>query len=302
MADYPRVAVLLASYNGAEWIGEQVESIINNRSVRTHIFLSDDGSSDETVAVAKQYAAGQITVLPLRPTGSAAQNFIRLVMDARWDEFDYVALADQDDIWLPEKLSRAISQIRQKKLSAYSSDVMAFWPDGRQEYIRKSQPLQRWDHLFESAGPGNTFVFPKQDALFLRDMLNRADPAALSAVDRHDWLFYALFREASKPWFIDDVSGLDYRQHEANVVGAAKGLRAKLARLDLIKNGWYRDQILQISYLSGASNTVIDYVKHPKMRQWWKLAIYSRGLRRSLPEALALGVLLAMMAFPRKST
>lgn len=300
MADAPRVAILLASYNGAEWIGRQIESILGNRGVHPHIFLSDDGSSDNTVEVARRVAGRCLTVLPFDPRGSAAQNFIRLVKEAPWDDFDYVALSDQDDIWLPDKLSRAIALIRERDLAAYSSDVTAFWPDGRRRYIRKSQPLRRWDHFFESAGPGNTFVFTNREAVFLRKELDEADPAKLQAIERHDWLFYAYFREASKHWLIDNVSGLEYRQHEANVVGAAKGIKAKLIRFDLANNGWYRSQILAIGDLTRASNTVINYVKRPQIRQWWKLLLHGRALRRRLSEAFAVGILLAIMAVLRK--
>ncbi|NIJ36409.1 rhamnosyltransferase [Sphingopyxis panaciterrae] len=301
MHDIPRVAVLLASYNGAGWIGEQIASIVASRGVATHIFLSDDGSNDGTVAIAEKAAGDRLTLLPFSPSGSAGLNFFRLVKEAEWDGFDYVALADQDDIWEPEKLARAVAAIGQRNLSAYSSDITAFWPDGRRQYIRKSQPQQRWDHLFESAGPGNTFVFPVREAAYLREKLSSADPRKLRIADRHDWLFYAYFREGGKRWLIDDVSGLDYRQHESNVVGAAKGIRARLARFSLVNDGWYRSHILMVGDLTDASNPIIDYVRRPRLRHWWKLLVNARSFRRDFKESLAVMVILAMMALPGKN-
>lgn len=300
MAD-PRVAVLLASYNGAEWISRQIESILDSRFVDVHVFLSDDGSSDGTVDIARTAGRDRLTVLPTARSGSAAQNFIRLVMDAPWDSFDYVALSDQDDIWLADKLSRAVSRIQDHNLDAYSSDVVAFWADGKRRYIRKSQPLQRWDHLFESAGPGNTFVFPVESAAFLRDRMGEADRTKLRIVARHDWLFYAYFREAAKRWMIDPISGVEYRQHAVNVAGAPTGLRAKLARAALVKSGWYRTQVLTISELTGASNIIIDYIKRPEIRHLGRILRHARSFRRRLSEALTVSLMLVMMALLKES-
>lgn len=299
MDKLPRIAVLMASYNGEQWIAEQIRSILRSRSVHCHIFLSDDGSNDRTVAVAKEAASDKLTLLPASPTGSAAQNFIRLIIEGAWEDYDYIALADQDDCWSPDKLRWAVDAIEINNLSGYSSDVLAFWPDGRTQYIRKSQPLRRWDHLLESAGPGNTFVFPRREAQFLRDRLRAADPNTLRQVERHDWLFYAYFREASKPWLIDARAGLLYRQHEANVVGAAKGMRARLARLDLVNTGWYRSQILAIGELTDASNGLLDYLRAPTIRNLGPILVQWRQLRRRLIEACAIAVLLSTMAFKK---
>lgn len=299
MGEVPRIAVLMASYNGELWIAEQIRSVLQSSAVYCHIFLSDDGSHDRTVAVAQEAASEQLTLLPTNPAGSAAQNFFRLIMEGEWDDYDYIALADQDDWWFPDKLKKAVYAIESGKLAAYSSDVLAFWPDGRKQYIKKSQPLRRWDHLLESAGPGNTFVFPRQEAQFLRNCLRSANPDTLRKVERHDWLFYAYFREASKTWLIDATAGLLYRQHEANVVGAAKGLRARLARLDLVSTGWYRSQILAIGELTGASNSILDYLRTPTIRNLAPVLSRWRHLRRRRFEAFSIAFLLSAMAFKK---
>ncbi|WP_395392882.1 glycosyltransferase [Novosphingobium sp. BL-8A] len=294
------MAVLLASYNGADWIGEQIQSILRSEGVDCHIFLSDDGSGDDTVNVARCEGGERLTLLPIAPRRSAAQNFIRLVQEAEWDGYDYVSLADQDDRWFPDKLAKAVRAIETHDLAGYSSDVQAFWPDGRRRYIRKSQPLRRFDYLLESAGPGSTFVFPAKAANFLRMQLNKADTETLGGIERHDWLFYAYFREASMPWLIDATAGLDYRQHESNVVGAAAGLRARLARLDLVSNGWYRSQILAVGKLTGASNALLEYLRKPEVKSWGKLLAHSREYRRRLSEACAITLLLMAMAIGKK--
>lgn len=194
----PKIAVLLATYNGADFVVEQTRSILAQEGVNVHVFLSDDGSRDGTVSAVQAVALHDLTVLPQRKCGSAARNFIRLMLDADWDQFDYVCLADQDDIWLPTKLSRAIKVLRERNCAAYTSDITAFWPDGRKKYIRKSKPQRNYDHLFEAGGPGNTLVLPVAEAIFLRERLRGMDADDLGAVDHHDWFFYSIFRHAEK--------------------------------------------------------------------------------------------------------
>lgn len=297
----PKVAVLLASYNGAAWLELQLRSIIACEDVNPHIFLSDDGSSDETVQIAKSVCGDRLTLLPLKRQGSAGQNFIRLVLDAQWHGFDYVCLSDQDDIWNSGKLVRAVEALQTNEAAAYSSDITAFWPNGARKYIRKSQRQRRWDHLFESAGPGNTFVWPVSQADFLRSFLKAADPTILNKVALHDWAFYAIFREAGKSWYIDDYSGLEYRQHGDNVLGAATGLKAIRSRLVLMRNGWYRRQILCIAALAGADNPVIDYLRAPRLHRALKAVIMARECRRKISDAGTLALLFCVMLFKKEN-
>nr|WP_281365982.1 glycosyltransferase [Halovulum dunhuangense] len=167
----PRVAVLMATFNGERWIEAQIASILASEGVAVHVFVSDDLSTDRTVEIARAAGRARLTVLPPLRQGSAARNFFRLLRDVDWSGFDHVALSDQDDIWRADKLSRATARIRADGLDAYSSDITAFWPDGRRRYIRKSHKQRRLDHLFESGGPGNTFVLPRASADVLRKRL-----------------------------------------------------------------------------------------------------------------------------------
>lgn len=300
MNSKPKVAVLLASYNGAQWLEAQVLSILACEGVAPHIFLSDDGSTDGTVHIAKEICCDRLTVLPPSPQGSAGQNFIRLMLDTPWDGYDYVCLADQDDVWNADKLARAVAVLRNTGAAAYSSDITAFWPDGRQQYIRKSQPQCRWDYLFESAGPGNTFVWPMAQANFLRAFLMHADPVLRGQIALHDWAFYAIFREAGKSWHIDAHSGLAYRQHGENVLGASKGLKAVWARLDLLRNGWYRRQILCLAALTETRCPMINYIRAPRLSQALVATLRARQCRRKTSDAFVLALVFCLMALSKE--
>lgn len=137
----PNVLVLMTAYNGEKWINQQVETILQQKNVNITLFISVDVSTDTTYEkckiLANQYA--NITVLEYGERfGGAAQNFFRLIRDVDLEAFDYIAFADHDDVWLDMKLSHAINIINSEKVAAFSSDVVAFWGNGKQRLVKKS--------------------------------------------------------------------------------------------------------------------------------------------------------------------
>jgi rhamnosyltransferase len=253
ISDRPRFAVLLAAYNGVSWLEAQIESILSQRNVCVTIFVSVDQSSDGTEVWFEQLAAlnQNVRVLPAgEKFGGAAKNFFRLIRDTDFSEFDYVSFADQDDIWLEDKLLTAHQKIIELGVSGYSGNVTAFWPDGRNALVNKAQDQKKYDFLFEAAGPGCTYVLKAKEALlfkkFLLDNWSLANQVSL-----HDWLIYAWFRSSGLKWYIDPAPHMNYRQHSNNQVGANTGIKAIKARLNLLRAGWYRREISKIAMLLG---------------------------------------------------
>ena len=235
----PHIIVLMTAYNGMEWIGKQVQSILEQSLVTVHLYISVDISTDGTYEWCKEIDGenAQVTVLPYgEKYGGAAPNFFRLMRDVDFSDADFVCFADQDDIWLNDKLSRAVDKIQTMKVQAYSSDVLAFWPSGKQQLIEKSQMQRKWDYLFEAAGPGCTYVFTNHLALSLQSFC-KAHKDKLKNVILHDWFSYAYARANGYKWYIDDYVGLYYRQHIGNQVGANNGLAAFIYRFKAISSG-----------------------------------------------------------------
>ena len=167
MLKRPKCAVLLAAYNGMKWISAQVDSILNQSDVDVHVFISVDRSTDGTELWVKSLSEGnnQISMLAYgEQFGGAGPNFYRLLREVSFDGYDMVALADQDDIWFRDKLKSAWTDISCGSADVVSGDVIAFWPDGRHELVKKSYPPRRLDHFFEAAGPGCTYVFSSASA------------------------------------------------------------------------------------------------------------------------------------------
>ncbi|AHG42567.1 glycosyl transferase [Pseudomonas syringae CC1557] len=255
---FPRVAVLLAAYNGMAWIEAQLESLLKQTNVCVSVFISVDTSSDGTEAWCADYAQRHANIYLLPPAGrfgGASRNFFRLIRDVDFSSFDYVAFSDQDDIWYQDKLERAVSTLTSGKHDAYSSNVIAFWPHGQRVLLDKAQPQVRWDHMFEAAGPGCTYVLkrPLADA-FKASLTSHWESA--QAVSLHDWYCYAFARSHGYRWFIDPAPGMDYRQHANNQVGANTGLASLITRLKMITDGWWAGQVLLISQLTGSDEVL----------------------------------------------
>ncbi|MCS2156064.1 glycosyltransferase [Scandinavium sp. H11S7] len=259
-----RILVLLAAYNGKKWIDEQLNSILSQENVSVDILVSVDLSSDHTFDyIEKKYPTVNLLAYG-KKYGSAGKNFYRLMLDAEFSPYDYIAFADQDDIWLSDKLSHAVNVIRENNIDAYSGNVTAFWDNGRQSLINKSQPQVDYDYFFEAAGPGCTYVFNKKLALAFQQFL-RAVPESRN-VALHDWLIYAYARSNHYRWIIDKESKMLYRQHENNQVGANESFSAAYKRFQLAKDGWYKKEVLKLIGLFKCDNTLL--VKKIRRKSW----------------------------------
>lgn len=299
----PRYLVLLAAYNGMEWIAEQVSSILNQEDVSVELLISVDSSTDGTESWVADLAESDPRVQFLEhggKFGGAARNFFRLINDSPAEGYDYVAFADQDDIWLAKKLIHAADTLSKFCADGYSGNVTAFWPNGRERLIVKSQPQVKYDHLFEAAGPGCTYVFTR--ALFFQLKKHISDKyPQVQGVTLHDWYCYAFSRSQGYKWIIDNKSYMRYRQHSNNQVGVNSGLKAFKARLVKVFDGWWLNQAAMISNLTGVKST-------PFVQSWInlrrvdlvRLALSGYKCRRRVRDKIVFTALCAVLAILRQ--
>ncbi|MFK3798187.1 glycosyltransferase [Pseudomonas sp. NPDC088444] len=287
-SDFPKVAVLLAAYNGMAWIEEQLASILAQTGVNVDVYISVDPSSDGTEGWCAEFALHHKNVFLLPAAGpfkGAARNFFRLIRDVDLDGYDFISFSDQDDIWYPDKLARAVERLRTDDIDGYSSNVIAFWPNGRRMLVDKAQPQVQWDHLFEAAGPGCTYVLqPVLAAGFKQLIIDQWDK--VQEVALHDWFCYAFARSHGFKWFIDPVPGMDYRQHARNQVGVNAGLKSGFSRFRRLVDGWWFDQAQLLSILTGRSNNPITDSR--KRAFFAGIAIHSMRYRRRRRDQLML--------------
>ena len=290
----PKIAVILAVYNGMEWLEEQLNSILMQNQVDIQIFISiDDGSTDKSEELCIEFSQRykNIVVLPnIGRFGSAKENFFRLIRDVNLLGFEHLALSDQDDIWGSDKLSTAIKIMTNSNVDAFSSNVTAFWPDGKKMLIDKAQDQCKFDFMFESAGPGCTFVLTRKVALHLQGFLIQNQHACKN-VALHDWFIYAFARVNGYKWLIDKQPHMDYRQHEKNVVGANVGLNAKITRWNQLRAGWLHTQAILLADIIGYSDSwVIQRLKRNNLIDKCVLSINVTQFRRKFTDSLVLAL------------
>lgn len=297
----PKVVILLATRNGAAFIQEQLESYQGQTYRNWELQVSDDGSTDDTIKIIEEFAkqVPQRVVVRQGPQIGFWQNFVSLV---RSDDIegDLFAYSDQDDIWFPEKLAKAVSWFE-----ASPTDESALYFT-RTELIEEGGTSIGFSPLFarlptfqnalvQNIGGGNTMVFNQAARLALR-----ATPADVALVS-HDWWTYQVVTGIGGSAHYDPWPSLKYRQHVENLVGANIGLRARLVRsfaflggrfamwndvnLDML--GSMQNLLTPHNALVFAQFTQARSVAWPK-RLWllWKSGVY----RQSLLENLALFV------------
>ncbi|MGO3758134.1 MAG: glycosyltransferase [Agrococcus casei] len=295
-----RVLVLLATHDGERYLHEQIASILNQEGVDVHVVISDDASTDGTWQLLQEAASDdRITVLPQGRFGSAQHNFYRLIRCADVTGFDAIGFSDQDDIWEPWKLKVHLGALLDtaSPVDAVSSDVMAFREDGTTSVVRKSRPQRRFDYIFESGGPGSTFLLSPSSFSIVSGQLQSDEPDMA-----HDWLIYALIRASGRRWHIDGQPSVRYRQHDANVLGESRGLRPILQRLGQIRSGRFRMDVMEAltSALSVADPTIrpsleqlLVEVQSNSVGSRSRLLGRAREFRRSPRDRAALGIIFA---------
>ena len=298
----PKVAVLLAAYNGLSWLPDQVATILNQRGVSVLLFVSVDRSNDGTEEWFDRLAAkdSRVKVLPHgRKFGGAAKNFFRLISEAELGDCEYVSFADQDDLWSETKLARAAHILNENHCDGYSSNVTAFWPDGRRQLVHKAQAQKCWDYLFEAAGPGCSYVLRRSLLKLICEKI-LTDNELVNDIYLHDWFCYAFARSRNIKWFIDPEPSLSYRQHESNQIGVNKGFKAISGRLSQFMDGFWLEQGVLIARVVGVSDT-------PFVRKWQslealgliKLAFSARACRRRALDQMAFFVFCLMIAIKK---
>lgn len=297
----PKVAVLLAAYNGLKYLPEQLDSIYRQVGVQVDIYLSVDASNDGTEAYIASLAVERDDVRHLEfgsKFGGAAKNFFHLIRNVDFSSYHYVSLADQDDIWASDKLEHAIKKLNEHSASCYSGSVTAFWENGRSEFIDKAQEQRSMDYLFEAAGPGCTYVFNCDVMSRFKHWLTTSYEEIVEDIALHDWLLYAFARSQGERWFIDPEPKMLYRQHANNQVGTNNNIKAAKKRLQLIRAKWYRHQVMHIvDYLQLNNDPVAKYgLKNGYLGNLY-LLLYVYKFRRRLRDRWALSVILFFNIF-----
>ncbi len=210
-----KALILLSTYNGEKYLSEQVESLENQENAHVDILIRDDGSSDSTVKVIEQLQSEYSNIKFFQGENLGfAKSFWDLIKNA--EGYDYYGFCDQDDIWLSDKVARAISVLEKEDGSLpllYTGDVYCVDSNGTKisESPFKGRVLNNYETFQRSILPGCTYFF-NDNALKL---LKKYDGSMYA----HDWAVYAIIKTFGKVVY-DSEPGMKYRIHSNNTIGA----------------------------------------------------------------------------------
>ena len=245
-----KILVILASYNGAKYIEEQMDSILNQESVSLDIMVFDDCSTDNTIEVLNKYKVNTNVLINKREkgTGNGCHNFsdaIKSLSNDLINSYDFIAFADQDDIWFPNKMFEAGKMLKTDQSGLYFSNLIV-WDEktNKKSILNKSYPQKKYDFLFEGGSAGCTYVFTNDFCLGLKKILANINYYQWEYFS-HDWFVYFYARANGYKVSIDSNAYITYRIHANNSHGKLNqiSLYAVKERLKYIKNGWYYKQI-----------------------------------------------------------
>lgn len=205
------------------------------------VLASDDGSTDGTLEIleeaARRWDKGRFTIIAGPGAGSAAENFRSLILALR-ESYDFVAFCDQDDVWLPAKLERAILEIGSEpevpQVRCARTELID--PEGKSiglsPYFRHPPAFR--NALVQSLAGGNTMVMNRKAFELVCAASARAHFVG------HDWWTYQIVTGAGGRMIYSRVPDTRYRQHTGNDIGANVSLWARVVRITALFGGRYR--------------------------------------------------------------
>ena len=220
--------ILLATYNGQKYIGEQIDSILKQKDQRWHLTLSDDGSTDGTVEILDEYVRKYPQKIQRiesgRRFGNARDHFFWMIGQCR---AEYVLTCDQDDVWYEEKLGKTLGVLlKAEEMHGKACPILVF-SDQRPtnaQLIPLASSLMRYQNQFfeyfdyrsilmQNVVTGGAMGFNRA----LAELAMKCTQPAQTIM--HDWWMAAVAARFGKVVYIDEPLG-DYRQHGTNSVGA----------------------------------------------------------------------------------
>lgn len=215
------VCILLSTYNGEKYLDEQLESLFNQKEVEIQILVRDDGSYDGTIDIVKKWQVRhpeQIDYVIGENVGFA-MSFTHLLQMAveKYPQANFFAFCDQDDVWLPEKLQKAVEKLEVEPIDipvTYCSNtclVDKYLKPIRMCWKKDEVHLTKERALIQSFATGCTMVFNRKAV----ETYITHQPEVIKV---HDFLMYQLCMFLGKVTF-DENSYILYRQHGNNQIG-----------------------------------------------------------------------------------
>lgn len=219
------VQVLMSSYNGEKYIREQIDSILAQQGANVKLLVRDDGSSDSTCDILKEYENKKLLEVIYGKNIGAFKSFLTLIDEC--NQADYYAYSDQDDIWMSDKLIAGITKIEKNDEDIpllYCSALQRVNEELKYQDIQSFRGLKTniYSALVRERLAGCTFVFNNK----LLKLLNGS--SKLNINYSHDsWTVLMCYACGGKVIF-DSVPHILFRRYGTNVSVDGGGLKKRI--------------------------------------------------------------------------
>ena len=248
------IAVLLATYNGGKYIREQLDSLFQQSCKQFHLYVRDDGSSDDTMKIVEEFRLkypDRITILEdSQKHRGAAKSFMYLLENV---DSEYYMFCDQDDIWLPEKIEKTLARMKEVEAADAGKTAQVSGTAVMGGTAEKNVPVlvatdlkvvdEQLSPIKESFNEDLKIdVFRKHPELICvrhvvtgcTMMFNRAAkeaslPMSPRATMHDEWVALSVHFKGGIISILDEATIL-YRQHTSNTLGAEQASKGFFAR------------------------------------------------------------------------
>lgn len=220
------IAILMATYNGEKYLREQIDSLFAQTCQDWHLYVHDDGSSDGTVAILKEYEEknpSRITLMEYPSQGGACKNFLSMLERV---EAPYYMFTDQDDVWMPEKIDLEYEKLKLleeetgKKPIVVYSDLMV--TDSQLHTISPSLWLIAgiYPDLVKSFDEMAANTLMSGCTMIFNHSVKQIMPPYTDKITMHDaWIACCVAKNNGVLYPIKRPT-IYYRQHSSNTLGA----------------------------------------------------------------------------------
>lgn len=238
-----KVNILMSTYNGQEFIAQQIQSIQKQTFENWNLLIRDDGSSDETPKIIADFAKSDARIRFInadkRENFGVIKNFYTLL---KYEKADYYFFSDQDDVWQPQKLELTLASVEKENnqipLMVYTDLIVV---DRDLQVLHDSMIKTQSHHANTSLLEELTENTVTGGTMMVNHCLAKQWKQCYDDLIMHDWYLALLAASLGKLIYLDETTEL-YRQHESNVLGArtwSKRLKNWLRPHRLVKKYWW---------------------------------------------------------------
>ena len=238
-----KVNILMSTYNGQEFIAQQIQSIQKQTFENWNLLIRDDGSSDETPKIIADFAKSDARIRFInadkRENFGVIKNFYTLL---KYEKADYYFFSDQDDVWQPQKLELTLASVEKENnqipLMVYTDLAVV---DRDLQVLHDSMIKTQSHHANTSLLEELTENTVTGGTMMVNHCLAKQWKQCYDDLIMHDWYLALLAASLGKLIYLDETTEL-YRQHESNVLGArtwSKRLKNWLRPHRLVKKYWW---------------------------------------------------------------